>query len=176
MQILAVNSHLQKLISIAGKRESMLAWLHQKGSTKTTFSNVRGKCLAQWPSPSWSMPNIQFPFMYHVLLLLCHIFNVLLVKRLYNNGDVSTPYDFFQGREPNTNHFRVFGCPLTTWNLTTTSSSSGKQTEHRIRGIFTGFGSTQIVYYVFHAPSSHQLYISGEVLFDELFNGTIAAT
>ncbi len=113
--------------------------------------------------------------MLHALIYSCHIFNVLPVKGLYLNGHVGTPYELFQGAKPRISHFRVFGCPVTARKWTTTQSSTGKQTERGIRGIFVGFAENQKGY-LFYSPASRQVYISADITFDEGFSSTIATT
>jgi transposase InsO family protein len=71
-------------------------------------------------------------FMFHALVYSCHIFNVLPIKGLSLNGQLSTPYEMFQSKKPSINHFRVFGCPITARKWTTIQSSAGKQTERGI--------------------------------------------
>jgi len=114
-------------------------------------------------------------FMFHALIYSCHIFNVLPVKGLYLNGHVGTPYELFQGAKPAISQFRVFGCPVTARKWTTKQSSSGKQTQRRIRGIFIGFAENQKGY-LFYSPASHQIYVSGDMTFDKSFSSTIATT
>jgi hypothetical protein len=114
-------------------------------------------------------------FMFHALVYSCHIFNVLPVKGLYLNGHMGTPYELFQGIKPSISHFRVFGCPITARKWTTAQSSTGKQTERGIRGIFVGLAENQKGY-LFYSPASRQLYISADVTFDETFSSTIATT
>lgn len=55
----------------------------------------------------------------------------------------------------------------------TTSSRIGKQTGLGIRCTFVRFENTQKGY-VYCAPGSRQLYISGDIMFDENFSSTIA--
>jgi hypothetical protein len=113
--------------------------------------------------------------MYHALSHACKIFNVLPVKGLQNpDGNTATPYELFVGSKPKIHHFRVFGCPLVTKKWSTPQTSSGKQTKRGIRGIFIGLDNDQKGY-LFYAPGTHQIYISGDVMFDESF-GTIIAT
>jgi transposase InsO family protein len=114
-------------------------------------------------------------FMFHALLYSCHIFNVLPVKGLYLNGHMGTPYELFQGAKPAISQFRVFGCPVTARKWTTKQSSAGKQTQGGIRGIFIGFAENQKGY-LFYSPASRQIYVSGDVTFDETFSSTIATT
>jgi len=114
-------------------------------------------------------------FMYHALIYSCHIFNILPVKGLYLNGHVGTPYELFQGVHPAISQFRVFGCPITARKWMTRQSSTGKQTERGIRGIFIGFAENQKGY-LFYSPASRQIYISGDVTFDETFSSTNATT
>jgi hypothetical protein len=105
-------------------------------------------------------------FMYHALLYFCNIFNVLPGESLYANGHMSTPFELCQGTKPKISHFSVFGCPITTRKWTATQSSTGKQTQCGIRGILVGFSSCQKGY-LFYSPASRQLYILGDVTFDE---------
>jgi hypothetical protein len=114
-------------------------------------------------------------FMFHALLYSCHIFNVLPVKGLYSNGQVSTPYELFQGTKQRIQHFRVFGCPVIVRKWTAADKSNGKQTEQGIRGIFFGFELNQKGY-GFYDPGSRQLYISYDIIFDEMFSSTLATT
>jgi hypothetical protein len=109
------------------------------------------------------------------LLYSCNIFNVLPVKCLYANGQVSTPFELFQGEKPKISHFLVFGCPITARKWITTQSRCGKQTQRGIRGIFVGFSSSQKGY-LFYSPASRQLYILGDNTFDETSSSTIGAT
>jgi hypothetical protein len=46
---------------------------------------------------------------------------------------------------------------------------------HGIRGIFIGFAENQKGY-LFYSPASRQIYISGDITFDESFGSTIATT
>jgi transposase InsO family protein len=111
-------------------------------------------------------------FIFHALLNSCHIFDILPVKGLYSNGQVSMPYELFQGAKPRIHHFRVFGCPITVRKWTAADKSNGKQTERGFRGIFVGFELNQKGY-VFYAPGSRQLYISNDIIFDETFSSTL---
>jgi len=54
-------------------------------------------------------------------------------------------------------------------------NSNGKQTQRGIRGIFIGFVDNQKGYLVY-SPASRQIYVSGDVTFDETFSSTIATT
>jgi transposase InsO family protein len=115
-------------------------------------------------------------FMYHALTYACRIFNILPVKGLLDNdGNVCTPYELFMGEKPRINHFCVFGCPIVAKKWNTKQSSTGKQTERGIRGIFLGLDTNQKGY-VFYAPGTRQIYISGDIIFDETFGTTIATT
>jgi hypothetical protein len=115
-------------------------------------------------------------FMFHALVYACHIFNVLPVKGLEDtNGNVCTPYTLFMGKKPKINHFRVFGCPVVARKWSTPQHSSGKQTERGIRGIFLGFDPNHKGY-IFYAPGSFQIYISGDVLFNESFGTAIVTS
>jgi transposase InsO family protein len=115
-------------------------------------------------------------FMFNALVYTCHIFNILPVKGLLDeSGNVSTPYTLFHGEKPRINHFRVFGCPVVARKWSTPHTTSSKQTERGIRGIFLGFDYNQKGY-VFYSPGSRQIYISGDVLFDETFGTAIATT
>jgi transposase InsO family protein len=114
-------------------------------------------------------------FMFHALIYSCHIFNVLPVKGLYLNRHVGTPYELFQGDKPAISQFRVFGCPVTARKWTMKQSSSGKQTQRGIRGIFIGFAENQKGY-LFFSPASCQIYVSGDMTFDKSFSSTIATT
>jgi hypothetical protein len=111
--------------------------------------------------------------MLHALVYACHIFNILPVKGLANtNGNVCTPHTLLIGEKPKINHYRVFGCPVVAHKRSTPQNSSGKQTKHGIRGIFIGFNWNQKGY-IFYAPESCQIYISGDVLFDESFGAAM---
>jgi hypothetical protein len=115
-------------------------------------------------------------FMFHALAHASRIFNVLPVRGLYDEqGNVATPYLLFLGNKPQINHFRIFGCPVVARKWSTTQSSSGKQTERGVRGIFIGFDTNQKGY-LFYSPGSRQIYISGDMLFDESFGTAIATT
>jgi transposase InsO family protein len=95
-------------------------------------------------------------FMYHALVYACHTFNVLPVKGLYSGDQVATPYELFQGTQPNISHFRVFECPVTARKWITNTDSNGKKTERGIRGIVAGFDANQKGY-MFFLPASRQL-------------------
>jgi len=114
-------------------------------------------------------------FMFHALIYSCHIFNVLPVKGLYAQGHVSTPFELFQGTKPKISMFRVFGCPITARKWTTKQNSASKQTQRVIHGIFIDFGKNQKGF-LFYSPASRQIYISGDMTFDESFSSTIAMT
>jgi len=114
-------------------------------------------------------------FMHHALVYSCHIFNALPVKGLFLNGHVSTPFELFQGVKPKIGHLQVFGCPITARHWTTAENTNGKQTQRGIRGIFVSMTDNQKGY-LFYSPGSRQLYISGDITFDETFSSTIATT
>jgi hypothetical protein len=82
-------------------------------------------------------------FMFHALVYSCNIFNVLPIKGLYAAGHVSTPFELLHGRKPKISNFCIFGCPITARKWASTQSSSGKQTQCGIRGIFIGFDKNQ---------------------------------
>jgi hypothetical protein len=112
--------------------------------------------------------------MFHALIHECRIFNVLPVKGLQDtNGNIATPYELFIGEKPKIHHFRVFGCPVVARKWSTTQTSSGKKTECGIRGIFLSFDTNQKGY-ILYSPGSRQIYISGDVIFDEAFGTAIA--
>jgi len=113
--------------------------------------------------------------MFHALIYSCHIFNVLPVKGLYAQGHVSTPFELFQGTKPKISMFRVFGCPITARKWTTKQNSASKQTQRVIHGIFIDFAENQKVF-LFYSSASRQIYISGDMTFDESFSSTIATT
>jgi hypothetical protein len=114
-------------------------------------------------------------FMFHALVYSCNIFNVLPIKGLYAAGHISTPFELLHGEKPKISNFRIFGCPIMARKWVSTQSSGGKQTQHSIRGIFIGFDKIQKGY-LFYSPASRQIYISGDVTFDETFSSTIATT
>jgi len=58
---------------------------------------------------------------------------------------------------------------------TTSQNGAGKQTQRGIRGIFIDFAENQKGY-LFYSPASRQIYISGDITFDESFGSTIATT
>jgi hypothetical protein len=113
-------------------------------------------------------------FMYHALVHSCRIFNVLPVKGLKNTaGNPATPHELFLGEQPKISHFRVFGCPVVARKWSTPQISSGKQTERGVRGIFLGMDTNQKGY-IFYSPGTRQIYVSGDVIFDETFGTAIA--
>jgi hypothetical protein len=114
-------------------------------------------------------------FTFHSLTYSCKIFKVLPVKGLYIHGHVGTPFELFQGTKPCIREFRVFGCPVTARKWMTSQNGAGKQTQRGIRGIFIGFDKNQKGY-LFYSPASRQIYLSGDIMFDESFNSTIATT
>jgi transposase InsO family protein len=114
-------------------------------------------------------------FMHHALAYSCHIFNVLPIKGLYSDGHVSTPFEMFQGIKPRIGHLRVFGCPITARHWVSAQHTNGKETQQGIRGIFIGLAENQKGY-LFYSPASRQIYISGDITFDEHFSSTIATT
>jgi hypothetical protein len=92
--------------------------------------------------------------MYHALVHACRIFNVLPVKGLKNiAGNPATPHELFLGEQPTISHFRVFGCPVVARKWCTSQTSSGKQTERGIRGIFLGMDTNQKGY-IFYSPGT----------------------
>jgi hypothetical protein len=114
--------------------------------------------------------------MFHALAHASRIFNVLPVRGLYDEqGNVATPHLLFLGNKPQIKHFCIFGCPIVARKWSTIQTSSGKQTERGVRGIFIGFDMNQKGY-LFYSPGSRQIYISGDLLFDESFGTAIAAT
>jgi hypothetical protein len=94
---------------------------------------------------------------------------------LYAQGHVSTPFELFQGKKPKISMFRVFWCPVTARKWTTKQNSAGKQMQREMRGIFICFAKNQKSY-LFYSPASCQIYISGDMTFDESFSSTIAMT
>jgi hypothetical protein len=88
---------------------------------------------------------------------------------------VGTPYELFQGAKPTISQFGAFGCPITARKWTTKQSSAGKQTQRGIQGIFIGFAENQKGF-LFYSPASRQIYISGDITFNENFSSTIATT
>ncbi len=115
-------------------------------------------------------------FMFHALAHASRIFNVLPVRGLYDEqGNIATPHLLFLGNKPRINHFCIFGSPVVARKWSTIQTSSGKQTEQGVRGIFIGFDMNQKGY-LFYSPGSRQIYISGDKLFDESFGTAIAAT
>jgi hypothetical protein len=114
--------------------------------------------------------------MFHALAHASRIFNVLPVKGLHDeHGNVATPRQLSLGTKPCIGHFRIFGCPIVARKWSTVQTSSGKQTERGVTGIFLGFDTNQKGY-LFYSPGSHQIYISGDMIFDETFSTAIAAT
>jgi len=114
-------------------------------------------------------------FMFHALVYSCNIFNVLPVKGLYAGGHVSTPFELLHGKKPKISSFCVFGCSIMARQWVSTQSSAGKQTQLGIRGIFIGFDKNQKGY-LFYSPALRQIYISGDITFDEMFSSSIATT
>ncbi len=143
---------------------------HQNHLAERTWQTIGGMARSL-------LVHVRLPdtFMYHALVYACHIFNVLPVKGLYSGDHVTTPLELLQGVKPSISHFRVFGCPVTARKWTTSTTSTGKQTERGIRGIFVGFDANQKGY-MFYAPASRQLYISADIQFDEQLSSTIAHT
>jgi len=73
----------------------------------------------------------------------CYVMNRVLIRPILKN----TPYELFNGRKPNINHLRVFGCSCFVLNNGT--ENSGKFDEKADLGIFIGYSLTSHAYRVY---------------------------
>ena len=117
-------------------------------------------------------------YYFHALLYACEAFSVLPVKGLLNkDGNPATPHELFTGEKPCISDFRVFGCPVVVKKYVARidGNATSNQTQRGIRGIFIGFPRNQKGFLVF-VPSTRQIVVSGDVVFDETFYCAIATT
>ena len=146
---------------------------------------MNGICERQWAN----IRNIAFSFLVHARvgmeyfdLALEHawkIHAVLPIKNLTHGTNIISPYEYFFGQKPCIRKFRVPFCPCVMNTGPQTDRISGKVTsrsnhpERGIRGIHVGLprGSAGWMVYV---PSTGQISISQDVIFDEDFLSTVA--
>jgi len=96
---------------------------------------------------------------------------------LNKDGNPATPHELFTGEKPCISDFRVFGCPVVVKKYVARidGNATSNQTQRGIRGIFIGFPRNQKGFLVF-VPSTRQIVVSGDVVFDETFYCAIATT
>ncbi len=117
----------------------------------------------------------------HALLLACNVFNILPLEDLVTaNGTVTTPFELFVGSKPMVSHFSVFGCPCIAKSGQSQWMASLKITARAPReelGEYTlDFLQPRKDCYFTFVPSTRQIVISGDVIWDETFASTVAET
>jgi len=74
----------------------------------------------------------------------CYVMNRVLIRPILKR----TPYEIFNGRKPNINHLRVFGCSC--FVLNNGKESLGKFDEKANLGIFIGYSLTSRAYKIYN--------------------------
>jgi len=74
----------------------------------------------------------------------CYVMNRVLIRPILKK----TPYELFNGRKPNINHLRVFGCSCFVFN--NGKESLGKFDEKADLGIFIGYSLTSNAYKIYN--------------------------
>ena len=74
----------------------------------------------------------------------CYVMNRVLITPILNK----TPYELFNGRKPNINHLRVFGCSC--FVLNNGKENLGKFDEKADLGIFIGYSLTSHAYKIYN--------------------------
>ena len=117
-------------------------------------------------------------YLFHSIRYACEVFAVLPVAGLYTHDQQpATPTQLFTGQKPIVSHFRVFGCPVVIKKhvARVDGKSLQKQTQRGVRGIFIGFPDNQKGHLVY-VPTTRQIVVSGDTIFDESFFSAIATT
>ena len=74
----------------------------------------------------------------------CYVMNKVLIRPILKK----TPYEVFNGRKPNINHLRVFGCSC--FVLNNGKENLGKFDEKADLGIFIGYSLTSHAYRIYN--------------------------
>ena len=74
----------------------------------------------------------------------CYVMNRVLIRQILKK----TLYELFNGRKPNINHLRVFGCSC--FVLNNGKENLGKFDEKADLGIFTGYSLTSHAYRIYN--------------------------
>ena len=74
----------------------------------------------------------------------CYVMNRVLIRPILKK----TPYELFNGRKPNINHLRVFGCNC--FVLNNGMENLGKFDEKADLGIFIGYSLTSHAYKIYN--------------------------
>jgi len=74
----------------------------------------------------------------------CYVMNKVLIRPILKN----IPYELFNGRKPNINHLRVFGCSY--FVLNNGKENLGKFDEKADLGIFIGYSITSHAYRIYN--------------------------
>jgi len=90
----------------------------------------------------------------------CYVMNMVLIRPILKK----TPYELFNGRKPNINHLRVFGCSC--FVLNNGKKNLGKFDEKADLGIFIGYSLTSHSYRVYN-KRLRTVEESVHVVFDE---------
>jgi len=110
-------------------------------------------------------------YMFHAITYATMVFIVLPIKDLIDQeGNVTTPSCLFLGTKPLVSAFHVFSCPCIAKKWT--ARINGKLIMDSTQWTFIGFPDSQKGWFLY-IPSTRQIIVSGDVLFDETFYSTI---
>jgi len=96
----------------------------------------------------------------------CYVMNRVLIRPILKK----TPYELFNGRKPNINHLRVFGCSY--FVLNNGKENLGKFDEKADLGIFIGYSLTSHTYRIYNKRLMN-VEESVYVVFDEVDHKSI---
>ena len=108
-----------------------------------------------------------------------HIFPVIPIKDLNEDGNPTTPRKLATGTKPSVSHLRVLFCQCVvrtaTAHLETKTLNMRHQTQKGFHGIFVGIPEHQKGYLVY-APTTRKVISSYDVVFEESFSSALSYT
>ena len=113
--------------------------------------------------------RVDTPYCHHALLHACYIYSILPVRGLHDSTDnPTTPYYLFHGHKPNISSLKTLFCPVI-------YKSTQSDLQQGIRGVHIGFAHNQSGYQIY-VPSTRQIVVSLDVMFDEEFRTAVGLT
>ena len=109
--------------------------------TWTLFLESKSDTFSAFKKLARRMQNTKnFSFWADAVSTSCYVMNRVLIRPILKK----TPYELFNGRKPNINHLRVFGCIC--FVLNNGKENLGKFDEKADLGIFIGYSLTSHAY------------------------------
>jgi len=136
----------------------------QNGIAERTWQSIRTLAYAMMMHA-----RVDHPYCHHALLHACYIFSILPVRGLQDaDQNPTTPYYLFHGTLPQISPLRTLFCPVV-------YKTNQKGMQQGVRGVHIGYPENQAGYKIF-VPSTRQIVVSADVIFDEEFRSAVGLT